>query len=638
MWSSRDYLQGVDLHNLARKADPTAYLADIEQQVEARIAAYTPMTVEDRLGVFREIGFHPHGLYLPSDVGLFAEVRAKLRELGRIENADARNAAYQAFQAETERWQLQGVPGHWNGQQAVARSRATFRVVVFGRRGGKTMEASREGYAVLKARTRSTVWVVAPTMRLVGRVFDMLVQLVRDLKTPIDTLRNGRDEKLLILGNGSRCEGVSVDNVLSAAGAAVDLAIVDEAAQIGYDAIARAILPPLTDRGGQGLFISSWEGEDGYFAALADMAKRFAEDGDPDWEFFEDASYEVNFYSFAQGRSSPALQRQEAVMDPIDFLEQYGAVRAGARHLIYPQFKKEVHVGDYPFNPNHPVHLAVDPSSGANEYAVIALQDYGDTIHVVDELYIPGIVAEDVFPILAKKEWIDNFVEGVMDSASPAEIERWVRAGFNMIGVPDKPQPEERFPIYRNLLRDPAVFHFFYVRIVQEVLIEWGMDPDAYLHLDPHLERRVQIEVEERLGRPSPEDVKELRACAHIFFNESTTFFTAEEHRHYVYRRPPKANLNTLEKPRKWKDHAMDALGYYAWTYKRWDWDVPGDDYTIVQQAESYQRMTRLLDESEEKRSPHARAASFLRQLRDEARYGSGADPSRSFVPSWWGD
>lgn len=535
--------------------------------------------MEDRLQWFDRIGFHPHGLYLPDDNEERIALLRRLREAGDIHDLDARIPAYLALQRESAELWVSGVPGRWRGQQAVVRSGKRFRLVAYGRRTGKTYLAANEGACAAKYRPGTHVWAAAPTMDLVGRVFDFIIQILTDSGTPISVLRNSDDEKLIVLENRSTIEGISLHTYNtprghSAAGAAVDLAIIDEATHISQDAWTRGVIPPLSDRNGQALLLSSWEGEDSYFYKLA-------KDGEnkDEWEVFIEESWLSNFYMFPQGRQSPAIVQAEKEMPALDFLEQFGAVPAGARNLVYPQFKELVHVEDVPFDRDKPVIVGIDPSGGANEYAVIVAQDKGETLDFIDEFYAAGVVVEDIKPVLDKRPWRENVTDAVVDSAWPSDIQRWGSAeaggsAWPAYPISEKPHPWERWPIYRRMLRDPLRFYRFYYEKVAVILAEWG-DPRSYADLTPDEQQKVAIEVEELLSdtRLTDPDIMALKACSRIRIDRHACPNFIQEHKTYRYR-PPRPGQQVQDMAVKSHDHLMDASGYLVWQFKRFD-DTP---------------------------------------------------------------
>lgn len=560
-----DELLQLDFSRLA--GQKRSALADVQDRVEARVARFTPMTVADRLEAFVRIGFRPHGLYVPTDGQLKSDVLADLKRIGAIPLHDERLQEYVQLQDRTQLWERDGTSGQWTGQQAVARSSARFRLVAWGRRSGKSFYASREAMAVATSRPRSWVWVAAPTMKLVSRIFDMMIELVTDLGIESKYLRNSLQEKLIVLANGSKIEGISLERPESAAGASVDFAIVDEAAQITEDAWYRAILPPLADRNGHALLISSWEGEGGFFH---DKATDIQTDGANAWEMFTGPSWE-NFFEFPQGRADPKVTEMEKEQSPLDFLEQFGAIPARAKERVYPEFKENVHVGKYAYKPGHPVKAAADPSGGANPYAVLAIQDFGDIVVVVDEFYVAGAMVEDIVLELDKRPWRKDVTDMVVDSAWPADIERWGKLGWPAYPVFEKPKEEESIPFVKRLLRDPHRFYAFHRQKVDDVMAEFGYNPGADVDLSVDVQRALALKVEERLSDENltHEDVETLKGCARLFIAEHCVNTIHEFKFHSFQRR--RSNRDPREKPKDSLEHALDCCRYWAWTHKRFE-------------------------------------------------------------------
>lgn len=593
-------------------------LQSIKERAKAKLESFRRMLPEDRLREFARQGFFPHGYYLPDDGQLRAKVRAALKKIGAITDDDERMRRYHGFQVLGVEMEARGVPGRWTGQQGVARSNAIFRLVEWGRRSGKTLYAASEIVAVMRSRPRSTCWAAAKTYDLCARVFDMVERMLTDLGEDFVVHRNTQQNKLLVLKNGSRCEGISLENFQTAAGAAVDFCVVDEAAQIEGDSWYRAILPPLADRRGQALLISSHEGDETFFYKKAQEAK-----GDGTWQVFQDATWDVNFYMFPQGRESESIRTMEANMDPVDFLEQFGAIPARPRNLVFPEFREIVHVGEWPFNPKHPVILAIDPSGGANPYAVAVIQDYQDFCTVVDEFYRTSITAEEVSAVLQTRPWRKNVVDVIVDSAIPTEVQRWARLGWPARPVFEKPRIEERTPLYRNLLRDPRRYAQMYRREVNAVLAARGLLPDADLSADQpwtaEQQRELAIEVTRRLAdeKELTEPQREgLRDCARLFFDKSC-YWSIQEHFRWKYMKvsAQSQSLNPREKPADSWNHILDALGYFVWMYHRFDGEQP------EQTSKSVLRPVGRADVAPEVELPRSvttpdRMSLFVRELR----------------------
>ncbi len=602
----RELQRSHALGDVGNQSGPEWY-ARFAEHARAKLVKFQQITPADRYRGFARLGFRPHGLYLPADDAAKAALWQRVwKEIGAIpeERIDERLAAYAALQDETAGWERDGVPGAWGGQQAVARSNARFRVVGCARRWGKTALAAHEALSCALQRPRSKVWLCAPIMRLVDRAFKIVVAYCEDYHLPTASVQNTAAIKRIVFENGAIIDGVSMENVLSMAGDEVDVAIIDEAAQMYPDAWSRGVLPPLLDRNGQALLISSWEGMEGIFFQLFEEGKR-REDGV--WECFSGRSAD-NFFVAPQGEDTPALVEAKRSTDPLDYHEQYGGVAAHQRLIIYPELNLRVHVERTPFDPGHPVILAGDPSGGAVEYAVLAIQDYPAIrrIHIIDEVYLPTGYTEQVIREVEHRPWRDNVSDVVLDSANPAEIERWGRAGFPAYGVYEKLRPEDSYPMIRRALRDPVLYYAVHQELLAHIMHGKGYALEEFEGL-PAIEQRVLlVDLEEYLNDPHlPQAVIDrLKGCAQLRIDPGCVN-TILEHQNLHRIRPRQSSSAPKEAARKWKDHTCDALRYFMIQFHRWDGDESGARVRMLMDDEDTPIALHPLRAGERETDPH---------------------------------
>lgn len=563
---------------------PDSFLKEFQDRASAAKFKRKQLTVEERWEGFSMIGFRPHGVYVPKDHEARIELFDEIRLCGDIDDEDLRRQRYAEIQRETETWFNAGIEGDWGGQQGPARSSAQYRLIAAGRRYGKTYLAAHEGIAFALMRPGSLIWCIAPTMRLVKRVFDMIVQIIEARKIPYRFMRNTDNEKYIKLENGTEFEGIPIGaDVGAAAGAAVDFAIVDEASQLDAIHWDRGVQPTLADKNGQALILSSLNGEGNWFhsqlvQAQQDWSEYLRDSGgtqnpktSPAWQSWTGATWD-NFAAFPQGRSSAFIVAAEKSNQPLDFLEQYGAIASGARDRVYPEFKETVHVGHYPFQEDWPVTMAADPSGGANPYALMAIQDFGNEIHIIDELYELRMTPEEYAPILARRPWWANVEDMIIDSAAgEIEVGRWEKLGISCYMV-EKPLIQERLPLVRNLLRDPGLFDPVKYEKIAIACREAGMDPDLYETLEPRDQRPILIRIEELLAEQnlSSIDIANLQHCSWVKVH-STCVNTIYEFNHYGWAPRPHGADNFRERPKDRDNHLMDGFGYWVWEKKRFD-------------------------------------------------------------------
>jgi hypothetical protein len=143
-------------------------------------------------------------------------------------------------------------------QVVIHNSNARFRIVVAGRRFGKSMLASRECMARMII-PNQLVWIVAPTYELTRKVFREVYWGFH--KHIPHWIKKSSDSELKIeLVNGSLVQCKSADNPVSLIGEGVNLLIMDEASRISENVWTEALRPTLTDTEGDALLISTPKG------------------------------------------------------------------------------------------------------------------------------------------------------------------------------------------------------------------------------------------------------------------------------------------------------------------------------------------------------------------------------------------
>ena len=145
-----------------------------------------------------------------------------------------------------------------------------------------------------------------------------------------------------------------------------------------------------------------------------------------------------NTFIFPGGRNDPAILKEERRLPPDLFQEKYAALPVKPSGLILKEFSNEIHVGDYPYNPDFPVEITVDPGyRGA--HAVEAIQIRDSFPYLVGEVYLQGYVTDEIITICEKKGWGLKFHGGAIDiygtqhQAMTAPVEVWLaRTGIRL--------------------------------------------------------------------------------------------------------------------------------------------------------------------------------------------------------------
>lgn len=125
-----------------------------------------------------------------------------------------------------------------------------------------------------------------------------------------------------------------------------------------------------------------------------------------------------NEFVFEGGENDPEILRLKASMPANRFMERHVGVPTPPEGLVYPEFQYITHVSDKArYQPGLPVEVWIDPGY-AGAYVVLAVQQVGDTVNVVDEVYVQRMTHAEVITRCSRQTWWkDKAGHGVIDVA-----------------------------------------------------------------------------------------------------------------------------------------------------------------------------------------------------------------------------
>jgi len=189
--------------------------------------------------------------------------------------------------------------------------------------------------------------------------------------------------------------------------------LICEAAQIDYDTFLRA-WTRLAEKRGWLCMAGTFEQED-YVSWYRELFQLGQSANNLALKSFSLPTW-TNTFIFPGGREDPEILKQEAGMSHDRFMERFGGEPCPRSGRVIPEFANHVHVKEIPFNKDLPVHISIDPGyRGA--CAVTAIQDYGDYLAGIDEVYVTNVILKDVITIVKKKPWYDAVTHSVIDIA-----------------------------------------------------------------------------------------------------------------------------------------------------------------------------------------------------------------------------
>lgn len=287
-------------------------------------------------------------------------------------------------------------------QKEVLNDTHRFRVVVAGRRWGKTAFSRISAIKAAARKPNQLVWYVAPSYQ---QARDIMWDALKG-SIPREWIKGEPNETRMTirLVNGSRIHLKGADKPDSLRGVGLDLAIIDEAQDIKEDVWKLVLQPTLASTNGRAIIIGTpkqynWffdvynEGQKGDL--VEDVRGRMVKNEWKSWQFPTITS------PFIPAREIAARRRD---MDPKSFKQEFEASFEVMSGRVYYPFDRKIHVGDYPFNPALPIHIGmdfnVDPMS-----AVIMQEQLNGEIWVVDEIVLYGSNVQETADEIVRRYW-----------------------------------------------------------------------------------------------------------------------------------------------------------------------------------------------------------------------------------------
>jgi len=262
-----------------------------------------------------------------------------------------------------------------HAQGEVFNDRTRFRVLVAGRRFGKSYLACIELLRGAIERPGETFFYCAPTYRMAKDIsWKVLKRLV---PTSWIKSKNETDLKLELV-NGSMIELKGTENAMALRGRSLSGVVLDEAAFMDQTVWSEVIRPALADKQGWGLFISTPDGTASWFYELW----QYAATDDSNWKRW-------SFTTIEGGNVPPEeVEAARAQLDARTFRQEFEASFENLSGLVAVSFSDaniDSEIRDLPILPLIlGVDFNVDPMTG------ICAVKKGEELWVFDEIIMTG--------------------------------------------------------------------------------------------------------------------------------------------------------------------------------------------------------------------------------------------------------
>jgi len=261
-----------------------------------------------------------------------------------------------------------------------------FRVVVAGRRFGKTFLSTAELLHRALRKPDQNVWYVAPTHRAARDIcWDMLTQQI-----PPEYIAKTNETMLSInIKNGSTISLKGAEKHDNLRGRSLDFVVLDEFADMRPEAWFEVIRPSLSDRQGGALFIGTPKGRNHFYDLYGKGVDR-----DDGWRAYQ-------YTTIEGGNVAPSeIESAKADLDERTFTQEYEAAFVSYAGIIYYGFKREESVARHTDDIGV-IHVGMD--FNLDPMSAVLMTRKGDTLHVFDEIVMFGSNTDEMVAELRER-------------------------------------------------------------------------------------------------------------------------------------------------------------------------------------------------------------------------------------------
>lgn len=266
-------------------------------------------------------------------------------------------------------------------QTTVANDTSRFKVLVTGRRFGKTHLSIRELCRSAATKPGSVNWYISPSYRMSKQI--TWLQLV-DKLTQLRWIDSKNEAELTIrLKNKSIIALKGADNFDSLRGVGLDFVIIDEFQDVPEQAWKEVIRPTLSDRQGGALFCGTPRGVGSWSHDLYTFAQH-----QKDWKSFQ--------FTTIDGGNVPVEEIESAKrdLDPKTFAQEYLATFNTYSGTVFYNFTFNDCVQELPQPDTGVIYVGMD--FNFDPMTAVIAQVKGNQVYIYDEIMMRGSSTEDM--------------------------------------------------------------------------------------------------------------------------------------------------------------------------------------------------------------------------------------------------
>lgn len=303
------------------------------------------------------------------------------------------------------------------------------KVIIFGRRSGKSTYCINEAVKVCLQKPDQKVWIICPTYAQVRDIYWRGGDMVNKYVVKEVTRKLNEHEMLIEFINGSIIQFKGSENKDALVGSGLDLVILDECAKMRdlEDIWENKITPALSDKMGRAIFVTTPQGYD-YTYNLYELGQQ----GDKSWKSWRIPTWDSKAPWTITAQGQEEIERLKGQMNEDAFMQEYGADFRSHTGLVFKEFDRAIHVKDFDIPDNVMIEGGIDFGFTNPTAVVLAYWDDDENFYVFDEYYEVGkSIDESAARILAMRYKYPNNLRATWgDSEDPQQIMEYGKRQF----------------------------------------------------------------------------------------------------------------------------------------------------------------------------------------------------------------
>jgi phage terminase large subunit len=249
-----------------------------------------------------------------------------------------------------------------------------FRVVVAGRRFGKTVLGVTECLYHAQKAPKQLVWYIAPTYRMAKEL--VWEELKEAIPKENIAYKNESELSITLKNGGSKIVLKGADNPDTLRGKGLNFVVFDEVADISSETWFKVIYPALTDKQGHALFIGTPKGYNWFY----DLFLFAQSEENPNW-------YAFSYTTSQGGNVTPQeLEYAKMAMSHKQYQQEFEASFETLMDRVYSAFDRHQNVDPGVADYGQPLLVGMD--FNINPMSAVIAQRVANELHVFNEIEI----------------------------------------------------------------------------------------------------------------------------------------------------------------------------------------------------------------------------------------------------------